>query len=75
MKTKVLTAVTGLLGAMSCVALLLQNNILLSICAAFNAALLLAVTIGGAIEIQRKSREKADSKVRSQDIAAHSSCL
>lgn len=63
---------TGLLGSLGCIALLLQDNFLLKAYAVLSAALMILVTIGGAIEIQRKYRRE---KTVSKDIASRASCM
>lgn len=63
---------TGLLGSLGCIALLLQDNFLLKAYAVLSAALMILVTVGGAIEIQRKYRRE---KTVSKDIASRASCM
>jgi hypothetical protein len=68
----ILTTVTGVIGSLGCTALLLQDNFLLKVYAVLSAALMILVTVGGAIEIQRKYRRE---KTVSKDIASRASCM
>ena len=72
MNPKILTMTTGSLGSLGCIALLLQDDFLLKAYALLSAALMVLVTVGGAIEIQRKYRRE---KTVSKDIASRASCM
>ena len=71
MNTRVLTALTAVLGLFGCYVLFTENKFFVNLYVGVSAILLIAVTVGGIIEIQRKSKEKLESK----DISAFNSYI